>query len=145
MVSPGAAPFDPEPEGDGSEYDDAAPFAIDGDPATAWRTERYNSRDLGGLKDGVGLVLSLQESARVRSLALTSPDAGWSAEIYVAADPQPTLQDWGAPAATVGGATAGDTTLDLDVDAGHVLIWITDLGDGDGVIFELQEAVVRGR
>lgn len=140
-----AAPFDPEPDGDGSEYDDAAPFAIDGDPATAWRTERYNSRELGGLKDGVGLVLSLQDAARIESIVLTSPDSGWSATVHVAPEPGSTLSEWGAPVATVDGAAAGDTTVELGADGSQVLVWITDLGNGDGVIFELQEAVVRGR
>lgn len=140
-----ATPFDPEPDGDGSEYDEAAPFAIDGDPATAWRTERYDSRELGGLKDGVGLVLSLQDAARIESLVLTSPDSGWSATVHVAPEPRSTFSEWGAPVATVDGAAAGDTTVQLGADGSQVLVWITDLGDGDGVIFELQEAVVRGR
>lgn len=140
-----ATPFDPEPDGDGNEHDDEAAFAIDGDPATAWSTERYNSRQLGGLKDGVGLVLSLQESARIEELGLRSPDAGWSASIYVASEPRFSLTDWGAPVAAVDGADAGAEVVDLDAEGGHVLVWITDLGDGKEVIFELQEAVVRGR
>lgn len=140
-----ASPFDPEPDGDGSEHDDEAGFAIDGDPATAWSTERYNSRQLGGLKDGVGIVLGLQDPARISELVLTSPDAGWSATIHVSSEPGASLADWGPPVATVDGAASGEHTVDFDAEGGHVLVWITDLGDGGEVIFELQEAEVRGR
>ena len=138
-----AAPFDPQ--GDGSEHDDEAPFAIDGDPTTAWTTERYDSRELGGLKDGVGLILSLDESAPLDELVLTSPVAGWSATIHIADAPGASLADWGDPVATVDGAGSGDTTVALDEAEGqHVLIWVTDLGDGGGVVYELQEASVVG-
>lgn len=35
------------------------PAAYDGDPATTWRTERYRSARLGGIKPGVGLLVDL--------------------------------------------------------------------------------------
>ncbi|HEU5085220.1 MAG TPA: protein kinase [Acidimicrobiales bacterium] len=138
----GATSFDPD--GDGSEHEEEAALAFDGDTATAWTTERYNSRDLGGLKDGVGIILSLQEAAALDELVLTSADAGWAAEIYVSSAQGASLADWGTPAATVDGAEPGETTVALDGAEGqHVLVWVTDLGDDGGVVFELQEVAVR--
>ncbi len=140
-----ASAFDPPP-GDGSEHDDEAPFAVDGDPATAWSTERYDSRLLGGLKDGVGLALSLERSVRLDELVLTSPNADWSATIHVADAPGASFTDWGEPVATISGAQPGELTVDLpDSEGSHVLVWLTDLGSGSGVQLELQEVVVLGR
>jgi hypothetical protein len=48
-----------DPQGDGSENDSQASRAVDGDASTAWKSQRYQTADFGGLKDGVGLVLSL--------------------------------------------------------------------------------------
>jgi hypothetical protein len=42
--------------------DAAARRAIDGDPGTSWDTERYNTRDFGRLKSGVGLILQLDQA-----------------------------------------------------------------------------------
>ena len=134
-------PFDPQ--GDGSEREDRAPFAIDGDPATAWTTETYDSRqDFVGLKQGVGLVLDVGDGAEVRELVLTTPNEAWSATIHVAGAIGGDIGDWGEPAAVLEGAGPGETTVDLDAEGRYVLVWITDLG---GRSFELQEAVVRGR
>src|SRR4051794_14274929 len=48
----GIRAYDPPP-GDGTEHDDQAPNATDGDGATFWKTETYNTF----FKPGVGLVL----------------------------------------------------------------------------------------
>ncbi len=134
-------PFDPQ--GDGSEREDRALFAVDGDPSTAWTTETYDSRqDFLGLKDGVGLVLDVGEGADVRELVLTSSNEAWSATIHVADSSGPEIGDWGDPVATVDGAASGATTVALEASGRYVLVWITDLG---GRSFELQETVVRGR
>jgi hypothetical protein len=52
-----AAGFDPR--GDGSENDQEAGRATDGDAGTSWTSETYRSADFGGLKPGVGLRLDL--------------------------------------------------------------------------------------
>jgi putative peptidoglycan lipid II flippase len=54
-----ATSFDPYP-GSGDENPALVPLAIDGNPATAWQTVTYYGNPaLGGIKDGVGLVLDL--------------------------------------------------------------------------------------
>ncbi|MDZ7674708.1 MAG: protein kinase [Acidimicrobiales bacterium] len=156
-VSPGgssAAPvelraeaFDPvDPEtgfgGDG-ENDAEAVLAVDGNVDTSWSTERYDTRDLGGLKSGVGLMLDLGESHDLDSLEVTSPDADWSATIHVTDTPSDARAGWGEPAASIEGASSGTTDVDLSNARGsYVLFWITDLGDDGEYRFEAQELSV---
>src|SRR5436190_7267610 len=45
-----------DPHGDGQEHDEEVANATDGNVSTFWATERYDSADFGGLKDGVGIV-----------------------------------------------------------------------------------------
>jgi serine/threonine-protein kinase len=125
-----------DPLGDGSEHDEDAPLAIDGNPTTAWTTSSYNRADLGGLKPGVGLVLQLtSRDTELRRIEVESPAPGWEAEVYVA---QAASSDfpggWGEPVAT----TRGDREL-LTADlpegtrGGAVLLWLTSVSpDGGG-------------
>jgi serine/threonine-protein kinase len=126
-----ATPFDPEGQ-DGRENNELAGLAVDGDPSTAWATDRYKTRTFGNLKSGVGLVVRAERAARLAKLTVTSPTRGWAAQIYVADRPSSTLAGWGAPVARRSGRSAGPTTFDL---AGHegqyVLIWVTDPGIGN--------------
>ncbi len=120
--------FDPSP-GDGAENDDEASRVIDGDAATTWSTEGYNSRALGGLKPGVGLVLTLNQVAELSELRVRAESSGWSAEVYVADARADDLAGWGEPV-----QRAVDLGIEASVDLGGregaaVLIWITDLGD----------------
>lgn len=135
----GAAAFDPF-GGDG-EHDREAPRAIDGNPSTSWRTETYNQRDFGGAKTGVGLVLTLDNPAALRDLRATSPTSGWSAEVYVAGEPQSTLDGWGQPVARAENID-GSQTFDLEREQGQaVLLWVTLVGDQHFV--QIDELSVR--
>ncbi len=121
-----------DPFGSGGENDDELGALIDADPATAWTTEQYNGRDLGGLKPGVGVVLTLAEVADLGQLRVESPTRGWAASVYLAERPVPDLAAWGDPVATQEGI-GGDATFDLGGErGGAVLLWLTDLGDGGG-------------
>jgi serine/threonine-protein kinase len=139
----GATAFDPF--GGGGEHDDERGLAVDHDPATAWTTERYNDRSFGRLKPGVGLFVTLDRSAPLRQLVVTSPTADWSAQIYVAGAPAPALAGWGKPVATKTHIPAGATTFDLRGTKGAaVLVWITDLGSTGGRSqAQLAEITVR--
>jgi len=126
--------FDPPP-GSGVEHDDELPFLLDGDTSSVWRTENYNNNRFGGLKPGVGVVLQLDAAHQLKELKVTSPSSGWTAEVLVAASPQSTRAAWGAPVATKRGIDRGTTTFDLgDRTGGAVLLWITDLGEGNSVV-----------
>jgi hypothetical protein len=77
-----------DPYGDGHEHDDIVGAAIDGDPATSWRTAIYYHRpDFGGLKAGVGLLLDLGAPARLGTLTVSSVVAGGAFDVYTADAP----------------------------------------------------------
>jgi hypothetical protein len=138
-----AVPFDPL--GDGEESNGTAAFAIDGNATTAWRTEGYDTRHLGGLKPGVGVWVELSQPAEVRRVKVISKTQGWAAEVYVAERPARSLADWGQPVARAKDI-AGNAEFDVDSVRGrYVLLWITDLGNGPPRVFaEISELQVLG-
>jgi tRNA A-37 threonylcarbamoyl transferase component Bud32 len=130
-----------DPQGDGEEDEVDVGLAVDGDPATAWATSRYSTRDFGNLKQGVGLYVELAGARSLQQLLVRSPTRGWAAAVYVADRPGTDLADWGTP---VDRRTAIDGTavFDLDGRAGRaVLLWITDPGEGNKA--EVAEMTVR--
>jgi serine/threonine-protein kinase len=126
----GAEDFDPADSG-GGEHADEVPLLTDGDPATEWDTEWYNTREFGGLKPGVGFYVTLDQAREVSEVDITSPTPGWSAEIYVAASPADSIEGWGAPVATQADVAAGTTkiTLEEPAEGAAVLVWITQLSE----------------
>ncbi|MGI8873064.1 MAG: protein kinase domain-containing protein, partial [Egibacteraceae bacterium] len=140
----GAVAFDPF--GDGHEDDADAVKVIDGDPATGWRTERYDNRDITRLKPGVGLVLTAQRAGRLAELVLSSPTEDWTASFYVAAEDPGSFEGWGEPVATLEGISPGSVNVDLgDARGRAVLVWITDRGNGTPESrVSIQEATLRG-
>lgn len=139
--------FDPQGTGPPGENDDLAPLTVDGDPTTTWRTEGYESRDFGGLpKAGVGLAIELDAPAPVERVIVESPSSGWSAGIHVAPGPTDDLAAWGDPVVVRDAIPAGRVAFELDgVEAGALLVWITDLGDGPPrVRVEVSELAVEG-
>jgi len=69
---------DYDPQGDGEEMPGLRGLAIDGDPATAWYTERYFvTPAFGGAdKTGVGLILRLTAPAVATEMVVSSPTPG---------------------------------------------------------------------
>ena len=65
--------------------DGLAGYAIDGDPATAWRSQYYLGNPVfGGLKAGSGLILDMGRRVRLRSVTVTfgaEPGADVAVEI----------------------------------------------------------------
>ena len=135
--------FDPAP-GDGIERSDRIGLLLDRDLATKWTSEGYDTRKFGNLKDGVGIILVLNERETLTELSATSPTQGWAASVHVADAAGATLADWGEPLdARVN--IAGDTTFDLRGVRGQaVLLWITDLGDAPPRLrIEIAELALR--
>ena len=134
IPTPTALAFDPPP-GSGVEHDDELEFLVDGDPSSAWRTENYSTSKFGGLKPGVGVILQLDGPYKLKELTVTSSSKGWSAEVLVADTTRTTREAWGQPVSTKRGIAEGSTTFDLaGRSGGAVLLWITDLGDGNSVV-----------
>jgi putative peptidoglycan lipid II flippase len=118
-----------DPEGDGEENESEAGLATDGNPATAWRTDHYNSRVLPPFKAGVGLVVPVASASELRELkVLTTNSEGWAAEVFVADGPQADLGGWGE-AVDRKENLGNEATFDLKGRSGSaVLIWLTDVG-----------------
>jgi len=118
--------FDPV-VGDG-ENEDRLPLVVDGDPATAWSTERYGDRTTGK-KGGVGLMITVDGATELSRLDIDTPEGGWSGDVYVTAGDVPfDLAGWGEPVATLSEVETGTVEVDLDGRRGRmVLIWFTNL------------------
>ena len=119
---------DYDPEGDdGEEMPDLRGFAIDGDPSTAWRTERYATEDFGNLKEGVGLLVGLSAPAVPTEIEISSPTPGVRFEVRG--------PDEGGSRAVLGRGVLGEgpQTIALSGDAPvrAVLIWLTALVPDD--------------
>lgn len=124
-----ASVSDFDPEGDGTEHRDRAPLAADGAPGTFWHSERYDTREFGNLKSGVGLVVALDGTRPVNRLEVTSPTRGWAGRVFVSDGAAADLGGWGQP---VDGRVDVDGTVRFDlrgVVGSHLLLWFTDLGD----------------
>ncbi len=143
-----AQDFDPQGDAPFEEYPDLVPLALDGDPATAWRTNVYNQNfGPGGLKTGVGLVLDLGSATSVRSVRLTLLGGPTSVSVFRTGE-VPTTVD-GLEAAAEGSTTADDPVLNLrlsdDAAEQYVVVWLTSLPPVDGGFRgRIAEVVVAG-
>jgi tRNA A-37 threonylcarbamoyl transferase component Bud32 len=138
-----AAVNDFDPAGnDQAENPNLVSRVIDSDPATAWSTQSYNSRLFGGLKPGVGLIVSLQRAARVNSVTIASPNVDWAVSIYVATGHPATLEGWGTPVATTQHIN-GSKQVSVSAQGDSVLVWFTDLGSGAGPTYKLSVGDLR--
>jgi serine/threonine-protein kinase len=139
-----ARPFDPPP-GDGHEDDAHVKTVLDGNAATSWHTEQYDTRKMGGIKPGVGLMLVVQQPATLHSLKIVSPTQDWSGSVYVSDHAGATLADWKQPVASFANNN-GSVEVDLqDTPGQYVLIWITDLGNGPPrVSTEIDDVTITG-
>jgi tRNA A-37 threonylcarbamoyl transferase component Bud32 len=70
-----------DPYGDGAEHDADAPKATDGNVATYWTTEDYNSGLEGVKKAGVGLVLDATSVVQLSRITVATDTPGFTAEI----------------------------------------------------------------
>jgi serine/threonine-protein kinase len=128
-----------DPQGDGGENDRDVALVRDGDPSSTWQTSRYNTREFGGLKDGLGVIVELPEPVDVSRVRVVSP-GGWSGRIYVADTAGATLADWGTPASDDQAEVGGTATFELrdDTRGRAVLLWFTRLaGDGRAAVGEI--------
>lgn len=126
-----AIPFDPEGDDPFTEQNTLAELAIDGDPDTIWRTEGYRRAGLGGLKDGVGLVLVLDGERTLDAIELdVASEDEWRVEVYVGdGDFGENGEDFAPGFDPVAVLDDGSTGASLDGATGsHVLLWITETG-----------------
>jgi len=120
-------------EGDGSERSELVDLAFDGDPETFWKTETYNSADLGGIKDGVGMLFDLGESRSIDQLTLRTSLPGWAFQLQGSND----ASSFSPPLPSVDGdttfiASPTKSVPFVPVQFRYFLVWITELTEAEG-------------
>jgi serine/threonine-protein kinase len=119
-----------DPDGDnGSENDAQAGLALaDGSSSTAWATECYQDRFLGG-KRGVGLILGLS-TASAGTLSLDTLNGPYQIDVYAATTvgAPAELDRWTLVGSTFFADEPGSIEVDVDVAANHLLVWLKELG-----------------
>ncbi|HEX5861789.1 MAG TPA: hypothetical protein VFY58_08090 [Nocardioides sp.] len=142
----GVTATDFDPQGDPPEENrELAPLAVDGDPATGWRTVTYE-QDLGptGLKTGVGLRLDLGSSQQVTDVDLTLVGAPSEVSVYLS-DTAPVGVARLNPVADVTAGEQERVTLEAAGTGRYLVLWFTSLPEAEGGYrAEVAEVVVRG-
>jgi hypothetical protein len=140
LAAPGRSvtAFDPPP-GDGAENNAAVANVVDGDPGTAWETERYTTSRFGGLKPGVGLLVDLGEPLTLQQVELgLSP--GVDVELRVADEPFDDVDAYPVVGAVERGEAVERIVPDSPVTTRYVLVWLTRLPpEGDGFRGSVRE------
>jgi hypothetical protein len=132
-----------DPDGDRAERNSEAGKVYDGKDDTYWSSEGYASANLGGLKDGVGVLVDLGRSAKVSQVTLQLPDAS-DVQVYVG--PDRSLED-----ATELGTSAGkegEVAIRAKGEAAtgqYVIVWFTKVSQVSDGKFRatLAEVTVR--
>ncbi|MGW4808319.1 serine/threonine protein kinase [Kitasatospora sp. NPDC004272] len=136
-----------------SEHFSEVPNATDGNPATAWTTQRYNDQFGGAYRPGTGLLIDLGSAHRVDSVdvqflgdtkvELKAAPTGTTAP--PSAD-EPGFRSFGASIAATSGSKV---TLkpDSPVTTRYLLLWLTSVpanDDGGGFRGKVAEVQVNG-
>ncbi|MCW2750671.1 MAG: hypothetical protein JWR83_1781 [Aeromicrobium sp.] len=143
--------FDPQGE-DKEENPQEAPAAADGNLKTGWQTSTYfGSPALGGLKDGVGVVLDLGGTREVDSVRVRLAGSPTSFSVFTASASAtaPPTNIAGLRRVAVIDRSGGDSSITLQsgVTTRYVVVWLQSLPQiADGQFRgEIREVIVRGR
>lgn len=145
----GVLDFDPQ-GADGEENPDQVDNVVDGDPATGWRTSTYfNQAQLGGLKDGVGLVVDLGSPREITSMRIALAGEGTDLTVLAstAASDLPNSTEGLRRITSIEDAGADVTvTFPDDVIARQVVVWLQRLPQIGSNEYrgEIREISVRG-
>jgi eukaryotic-like serine/threonine-protein kinase len=118
-----------DPNGDGTENDDALGTLVDDDPTTAWTTLCYKDRYLGG-KQGVGVVAELDPHGAPADVEIEIDSGPWQVKVYVAAELHADLEEWGPHVASDFAAEPRLMRLELERTDRFLLVWMNELGEG---------------
>jgi hypothetical protein len=125
----GAAAIDPQ--GDNNENGDLAKNAVDGDRSTSWHSERYDSPNFGGIKQGLGLVLDLGDNSTVTAVTVNAPGTDGTVELR-ASD---TSRYEGSRLVATGQLTGHGTvalTPAKPVPTRYLILWFTRVPENGG-------------
>src|SRR5262249_1196068 len=133
-VAPSSTPLrlvaakDYDPLGDGIENPTRVGLAVDGNPLTAWSTETYLQRNLGGTKPGVGIYVTLASPAPIRLVSVDPFEADWNGQVYAAPAASRQIAGWGKPLAARDHLQKHtDFQVRSNGPVSVVLLWITYL------------------
>ncbi|MBB4935411.1 hypothetical protein F4561_006305 [Lipingzhangella halophila] len=133
-----------DPQGDGDEHGERANEAFDGDPATSWNTQTYDSAEFGNLKDGVGLLVDLGEPGELHEVDLDLGSGGATdVEIKVGDEADLSSLSTSGEAAQASGEV--NVKLSDPAEGRYVVVWFTTLpndGEHRGTINEVE---LRGK
>jgi serine/threonine-protein kinase len=120
---------DYDPQGDGEEDPEEVGFAVDGNLATSWSTEHYDTDTFAGTKTGpdpgVGLYVTAKSPALASEMIIHTPTPGWAGEVFAtASEPPESLAEWGEPIGEIADAKGTEEVeLHLGTPAKYFLIW----------------------
>ena len=104
---------------------------MDGKPGTAWTTDRYATPNLGGLKQGVGLLVDLGHRVRVGRVRLGFGAGGSSVRLYLG-DHRAGLLGGTPVAAAQHAGRSVRLTLHPPAAGRWLLVWLTRLPPDPG-------------
>jgi len=147
----GARAFDPQGDPPNDENNGQAKLAIDGNPKTRWTTVRYiGNPKLGGLKDGVGLIVDLGKPVEVNQVGLLLSGTGTNLEIRVPKDnpakvTKPSMKSanrWRTVGKQAKAGSSATVRLEDPVTTRFVLVYLTSVpkvgGGYQGGIYEVE-------
>ncbi|MBI9114832.1 protein kinase family protein [Sanguibacter suaedae] len=106
------------------DYPELAARAVDGDSTSAWYTRTYNTPQYGGLKEGVGLNITLEAPATVSVVFLSTENQGGNVQVRATDPANPNGGELLAE-----GPLTGETALQLaaPVETQSIVLWFTEL------------------
>lgn len=140
-----ATTWQPSSSAGNAENSSLAVNVTDGSADTTWRTDTYENQFGNGpsaFKPGLGLLLSLEEAARLTEVTVSSPDRGVEFEVRTADTASPTSLD-DTTLVGEGTVSGGEESVaidpdEMDEDAQYVIIWITKLSGSDASGYSAQ-------
>ncbi|NEA24240.1 serine/threonine protein kinase, partial [Actinomadura bangladeshensis] len=136
-----------DPAGDdGGKGKEKGRLAIDGKAGSTWRSSYYTSAEFGNLKKGLGLLLDLGKSAKIKEVKADLPEsAGATIQLKIGDSPDP---DGMRKVQTITTTGSGTTSIQLPqaTTGRYVLLWFTKLSHGTDGQFraEVSEVSVLG-
>jgi hypothetical protein len=130
------AAFGPAGTADGDGIAQAG-YAIDGNPATDWRTDWYTTSLFGGLQTGTGLLADLGKTATITSVQVTLGGAR-GANLQIRAGNTAALTSLPPVATATDAAGAVNLKLANPVHARFVLLWFTALPPDNAGTYQAQ-------
>jgi Helix-turn-helix domain len=119
-----------------------APLAIDGHPATAWRTDWYTTAQFGNLYPGTGLLLDMGRPVTVTAARVTLGRTP-GADLQLRVGATPVLADLPAVAHAAGAGGVVHLRPASPAHGRYVLLWFTSLPPNPDGTFQASVYDVR--